>query len=283
MDITDTTSDSLKDRIGTIVSLVGLYTGLIYWTGRWYKEWYFAQFGIPYEILTFDLHYYLFGSWATILVALSFIIIAITIPLIISPERVINVLTKLNEVKPFWQVVAVLVIMVLLLSCLGIWFLYVPIRFNPSSTFLGKLLRSKDILVMAFGGVCSIIATIRLVYLNQKLLSIYKAFAIELRKHTLLIISASFIGVWVYLVCVGYLMGVYHGKAALYEGKMGSRWVRIKDGGAADQWWILVTRTNDGRIFLFDKKTNKVRLVKDDAIQEIDVPIMEKPKAIEAQ
>ena len=63
----------MNEKIALLISIFTFLAWLLYWTGRFYKEWYFGAFGINYELFnsSFDYSYYVFGSWATVFIAIS--------------------------------------------------------------------------------------------------------------------------------------------------------------------------------------------------------------------
>lgn len=251
-------SPTTAELIAIAIPAIPLTYGLIFWTGRWYKEWYFNQFQVPYEILGFDYYYYVHGSWATIAVALSYFVF------------IVNFLLTRKTSGRLWQTLSLILCLappILLLTCLGLghWFWH----FDPLSipySFLG----SPDVLMISGG----IIVTIILAYkrLIEKSIT-FQLFIDPFRKNIIGTLIIFFLGAGAYFMVVGYLMGIYHGKAAIWEGKMGVKWAKAK--GA---WWILTVRTSDGRNFLFDRYNNKTIIVEDKVIEEINGPVTRDPK-----
>jgi hypothetical protein len=72
---------------------------------------------------------------------------------------------------------------------------------------------------------------------------------------------------------MGYAMGTWHGQAAIWEGKMGTRWVKHKGS-----WWILAVRADGERNYLYDRVNRQTVAVKDAEIQLWDGPVTPDPK-----
>lgn len=238
-------NEDVVNKLGKGVALIGAFGWLFYWTGRWYKEWYFAQFQIPYEVLGFDYLYYIFGSWATIAVCLFSLTVIFNLGLSL---RV--------RVSRVWVALSALVFLLSVASLV----LHVP--FHPCQSFFRQIVGSKDLSVMASGLVAlglTAAASLRYGEVRQTMNDLGR-FLKEVRP---LFWVATLIVLWASLALSGYLMGVYHGQAAIWEGKMGLRWVR--SGG---EWWILVVRTDEKRNFLFDRIKQITKTVADGDIEE---------------
>jgi hypothetical protein len=78
---------------------------------------------------------------------------------------------------------------------------------------------------------------------------------------------------WAYLAAVGYAVGNYHGQAAIWDGKMGTRWVKYDNS-----WWIFVVRPNVDRDFIYDRAGGRVMVVKYVDIAEWDGHVTRNPK-----
>lgn len=237
------------------VALTSALGWLVYWTGRWYKEWYFAQFHIPYEVLGFDTYYYFHGSWATMAVAILSLTILFTLALSLS----------LHVSWP-WMIFS------LFIALAGVARLFTEIPFHPDHPFFRRIVGSKDLSIMALGFIAlvvTIVASWRYVEAGHALTRIY-GFA---REAGLLSWLAIIIIFWAHLALCGYLMGVYHGQTAIWEGKMGTKWVK-----SAGEWWILAVRADAGRTFLFDRVKQRNKTVADNGIDEWDGPVTREPK-----
>lgn len=247
----------MERQIALLSALLGSSVWLVYWTGRWYKERFFDQFDIPYDLLSLDYHYYLFGSWATMLVAVSGIAIALNLVLTVG---VTGFHRDRHTVASLSMVGAVAASLALRPS------------FDPTGHALKQLFASPDALVNLFGGVATAL-TCWLIYRRPEDVdrAMKRTVRVGLRFAFPLFVGALLVA-WPYLLTVGTLMGRYHGRAAIWEGKMGLRWVRV-DGA----WWIFVVRTSDGRVFIYDRDKKKARIVGDWAIQEIDGRVSKAP------
>jgi hypothetical protein len=234
------------EKIPVIIAILGL---LFYWTGRWYKEWYFSRFSINFELLGFDTLYFLFGSWATVLVAILCLMIIFAVGL--------NFLIKFSW---YWVIFSI----VLLGGSMLILFFW-PFHFTPNGSFFQKLLGSKDLCLIAVGLVASIGIAILLYHRSQEISFFIQNFTMFFKKYSLATVAILFVCAFLYLGFVGYIMGNYHGQSAIWEGKMGLRWAQSKGS-----WWILVVRTQDGRNFLFDREQSTSKVVSDNEIEQVD-------------
>lgn len=245
----------MKEEVLKGVALAGALGWLIYWTGRWYKEWYFAQFQIPYEVLDFDTYYYFQGSWATVAVSILSLVILFN-------------LAAAMVVRNSWP----WMVLSLLIALAAIVRLFIDVPFHPDQNFLHRIVGSKDLSIMTLGVTALgliIIASWRLPEAARAL----ERIQVFIRNAGLLSWVGIIIVLWLHLALCGYLMGVYHGQAAIWEGKMGTKWV--KSGG---EWWILAVRADANRTFLFDRIQHRIKIVADDGIDEWDGPVTREPK-----
>ncbi len=235
--------------------VLGSFAGLAYWTGRWYKEWYFAQFGITYEALGFDVRYYLFGSWATIATAIS-VFILVAVPFSIG----------------WWRFPRAYLAIALLLSTAA---LVVQIRhplFSPKGPLWRIVFGSQDIAVWVCGVVALILFVVALIRNPDATLAFQRAYFSFGVPRIVQWIAGSVLSC-VYLAAMGYAVGNYHGQAAIWDGKMNTRWVKFENS-----WWIFAARPNVDRNFIYDRINRKTKVVKDADIVEWDGPVTREPK-----
>lgn len=245
------------EKLVKVLSLLPLLTALVYWTGRWYTEWYFNQFSTSYHAMRFDMYYYLHASWNTVLTAICFLIILsyVGLTLYIFP-------------KWYWLAFAS-VVMLISIAILTLW----PFRFDPYSPFFRKLLGAREFSLQGIGWV-SLFATLVLAYqYRQKLTPVLSDLSPVIQQHFFAIVVLLLILAWVYLALVGYLLGIYHGQSAIWKGRMGVKWVEVEG-----IWWILVTRTDDGRNLVYDREQGVGRFVSDDQIKQINGFVTGMPK-----
>jgi hypothetical protein len=76
-------------------------------------------------------------------------------------------------------------------------------------------------------------------------------------------IIAGFLFGWGLLAIAGYAVGNYHGRAAIWNGKMGTRWVRHEE-----RWWVFVVRPDEDRNFIFDRARGRTKVVRDADLTE---------------
>jgi len=250
--------------LGIPAAFAASFGWLIYWTGRWYKEWFFFQFQIPYEILGFDIAYYLFGSWATIAVAAAVVLIIFNFAL--------NIWARAAW---YWLGASVL-----LCTLAAISIVFKPFPFNPYDSFFRKLIASKDLTIIVIGFVSFVLMMASICIQRDKTISLshnIKAFYHKIASISVILPIAFSLGLilstWIYLATVGYNMGQYHGQSAIWEGKMGLRWVKVQG-----KWWILVTKASNGRNFIFDRLNNRTLCVPEAAIEEFDGLVTAAPK-----
>jgi hypothetical protein len=72
---------------------------------------------------------------------------------------------------------------------------------------------------------------------------------------------------------MGYVIGVYHGQTAIWQGKMGTRWVKYDDA-----WWVFAVRADAQRNFIFDRVRRQTKAVTDVQIEEWNGPVTRLPR-----
>jgi hypothetical protein len=145
-------------------------------------------------------------------------------------------------------------------------------EFHPEASLWRKALGSRDISVMVcgFATLGVLLAAYALNSSATKLLPrVYNSLQIPWVIKWLAIFLLS----WAYLTGMGYMLGRSHGKTAIWEGKMGTRWV--KHNGS---WWVFVVRANGERNFIFDRVKHQTKAIKDGEIEEWDGPVTKDPK-----
>jgi hypothetical protein len=229
-----------------LTALFGATTFLVYWTGRWYKQWYFNQFSIHYDELNLSTLYFLFGSWATILVAGSCLI-----PLFF-------VALSIYLMSPLDILLAIILVVVAGFILSKYW----PVLFEPDQ-FWRSLFGSMDLCLALVGVVASILTTILFFERYTDLLPILSEINDFVQNYPFLTLVVFVLVTWPYLGFVGYWMGNYHGYSAIWEGKMGHRWARVQN---EKQRWILVIRNGENRNFVYHRSTRRRRIVPDEEI-----------------
>jgi hypothetical protein len=81
-------------------------------------------------------------------------------------------------------------------------------------------------------------------------------------------IIAGFLFGWGLLAIAGYAVGNYHGRAAIWNGKMGTRWVRHEE-----RWWVFVVRPDEDRNFIFDRARGRTKVARDADLTEWGGPV----------
>jgi hypothetical protein len=230
-----------------VVAAIAPFGWLLYWTGRWYKQWYFAQFGIPYEALDFSNSYYLVGSWAAVATAVSGLALVL-VPIALRRGRLHG---------------AYLAAALVPLALAIVLQIYHP-RFSPTVPWWRKLLGSRDLEVI----LCGILAICVLAAALFRDREAARSLGRRLLATPWTVLLCAFFLAWAYLAFTGYAVGTYHGQAAIWEGKMGTQWVR--HGGS---WWIFVARPETDRNFICDRRQGKMKIVKDADIVEWGGPV----------
>jgi len=216
MDSQNTLADNKEQTSGALVTLeiVLKFFAVLYFpsllVGRWYKQWYYAAFGISFEQLELTQLEYIWSSWTSWLSGLSLIFI------------VWNLYASFRRKGIAGKIVALTVVFTALIL-VAFW----PFHFDPQANLLIKVLGSKDVLWWALGFVALIsLDRIRhhrdtfveikknniideLIDRGKPLLSDFSSFA------SLLLVT---IGI---LVVMGYCQATYQAHAAINEGKMG--------------------------------------------------------------
>ncbi len=227
------------------VALVTTSPFILYFVGRWYKEWYFAQFSVYYSMLRFDVFYYVFGSWATMLVAATTVAIGMNLWLrFLQTGQILG-----RSVAIGLCVLALLRVVVLRLE------------FNPAQHFVTKLVTSADISLICLG----LAAFAHGVSSRNVRATVARKFD-SLLMGSPLVWWVALVLFWAYCGVVGYTLGTYHGQKAIWEGKMGLHWVTVK--GDARRW-ILVEQADEERVFLFDRERRIARPAKREDILEM--------------
>jgi hypothetical protein len=242
------------EDLGKAAAAVGAFAWLAYWTGRWYKEWYFAQFGIPYEVLGFEPPYYIFGSWATIATSVC------ALALILAPVVFVRA-----------RLLSYLIVSVVLLGAVVVLQVLRPL-FSPDAPFLMRALGSRDISVMACGVLVISVFLVACLRREEALHAVRQLQRIVGATGVPGLI-AGFLLTWAFLAAMGYAMGNYHGQAAIWDGKMGTRWVR-HDGS----WWVFVIRADTDMNFIFDRSHRRTKVVKDSDLTEWGAAVTRSPK-----
>jgi len=248
----------LKNQLETLAVIVTSSGWLLYWTGRFYRESYFSVFQISYEMLGFDSWYYIYSSWVTIVVAISctFLILNFSI-------SIFAVFSSIK--KKLILIMAMLGSFLLIMSAVTI--IFTPITFSPFGSFVSKFICSKDIVIMCFILPSFSILAIQFYVLQEELFSFFHKTLNQFRPIVVLKIfyfSGIVSIIFLYLFSVAYLVGTFHASKAINEGKMG-----IKVALVNNKKWLYVVRTIDGRNFIYDRKLNIVKYVKDDEITEL--------------
>jgi hypothetical protein len=247
----------MDKAITSLLAVLTFSVWLVYWTGRWYKEWYFKSFSINYASLDFDKLFYLHGSWATILVAISCLVVVAYVVLVVLIKSIW-----------YWKVPAISFGLIAIFI-LVFW----PFKFDSKGSFVQKLLGSKDLCLITLGIIAFIGIAVYIFYHRNQIYPLFNNSVLFFQNHIVATLITVFVLSWIYLAIAGYIMGNYHGHSAIWEGKMGVNWVKHK--GA---WWIFVIRTNDGRNFLFNRENNISISVRDDEIEEYNGAVSKLPK-----
>jgi hypothetical protein len=237
-----------------LVGLLGSFTWLFYWTGRWYKEWYFLQFGIPYEVLGFDRDYYLFGSWATVGTAAS-VLLLLAAPVLVGWHR------------SWWPISWLSVPLLGAVIALQVWH---P-EFHPEAPWWRRLLGSGELVTMAGGLALLALLAVGLLSTQFRALlrnTLGKALAGPWYAWLIVLLLS-----WGYLAGMGYVVGVYHGQTAIWQGRMGTRWVKYDDA-----WWVFAVRADAQRNFIFDRVRRQTKAVTDVQIEEWNGPVTRLPR-----
>lgn len=240
------TTDFLKDARFQLFLALGATTPLILASvSRWYKEWYFAQFRVHYGLLRFDWPYYVFGSWATMLVSVASIAI------------VLNAWLHFTVPSPIWT----RVVAIGLCALTVVRVLFLRLQFAPGQSFVTKLATSADLTVVCIG----------MVAFSQGAMSHSVRSTADKVMTTILTGSpmmwwAGLFAFWTYCIAVGYALGTYHGRKAIWQGKMGLQWVTLR---AENRRWILVEQADEDRVFVFDRDRQVARFIKRDDIEEM--------------
>jgi len=192
------------EQIAKVLPFVGVVTALIYWTGRWYKEQYYNQFSTNYNSLKFDRVHYFFASWNTILTGICFLMILFNIALAL-------------YILPEWYWILFTFLAALTSLCI---LLYWPLKFDPNSSFVKKLLAAREF-SLQFVGWGSLVGTLLLICQRwQQLAPTWSNLYTFLQDNLPLVLIVLLIFSWAYLGLVGFLLGQYHGQAAIKEGRM---------------------------------------------------------------
>ena len=240
------TPDILKEaKLKMFLSLGAAIPLILYSVGRWYKEWYFAQFHVHYGMFRFDIPYYMYGAWATMLVAVTSVAIMLN--------------AWLRFSLPSTLVARVLAIGLCVLTLLRV--LLLRLDFAPDQLFPKKLLTSADLSIACLGMAAFVHGV-----LNRNIREWFSRTFTVLLKDSPLVWWIGLFVFWIYCVGVGYALGTYHGQKAIWEGKMGLQWVTVK---AEARRWILVEQADDVRVFIYDRDRKVSRLVKRDDIKEM--------------
>ncbi|MEW6521704.1 MAG: hypothetical protein AB1461_20090 [Thermodesulfobacteriota bacterium] len=215
--------------------------------GRWYKQWYYAAFGISFEELELTQFEYVMSSWTSWLSAFALVFI------------VWNLYASCKHKGAAAICVALTVVLIALLLAL-FW----PFPFDPQGSLLVRVLGSRDIIWWLLGLV-SLLALDRLAHHGgssagithdniitelvdrvRLLLADFKSFAV------LLLVTVGL------LLVSGYGQAIYQAHAAISEGKMG-----LRNSVYQGREWH---RLNIGsRVYLFDPAGRTTIQYKDDA------------------
>ncbi len=223
------TGPTTAARISSLLGIVVSASWLAYWTGRRYKEVYFAQFGINYEILGFETPYFLFASWFTILAAISTsMVLVLVITSIFTQDRRAIVFSAL--VLAFSAIVA-------------LWW---P---EPDTDGLHAFFCSKDRLfvlmgIAAAGGLWVIVRY------NAGVREVVRTLESALEQDLLISATAIFFMVWFVMLLSAEWAGAQHAHSAISHGGMD-----ISRALVGTDTLLYVTRTSDGRNFLYDPST----------------------------
>ena len=251
----------MVEKLFTGLFSTAMLAAVTFGIGKWYKEWYFNQFKINYVHFDFGPFYFMFGSWATILVGFSLLsivfssIIPFTIPKMYA-----------------WKIISA---MFLFLSVYIIYFW--PFQFTPTGSFFKKIIGSRDLCIITLGFI-STITSLVISILKADEFMLFKQGYLKIAElnpffKAIIIISISII-LYGYLMITGYFIGVYHARAAIWEGKMGVNWVK-----ANERWWILTGKTDKDDYFLYDRENDKSTIAKREQITDFDGGfVTKKPK-----
>ena len=258
---------ALSRSMGAGLSVLGGSAWLVYWAGRRHKEAYFNQFNIPYEALAFDASYYLYGSWSSIAVTASILLII---------ANLVTEATSLLKRRPGTNWLWIRLACAILLGFAAAAPFMTHLRFQPDvelslQNILSKVLASRDVVIMALL-MPSVVLSVTALNARRKALidlsnRVYAFYARSGDAARVLAVSLSvlmLLASWVAIGVAANVLGRYHGTMAIREGKMG-----VKEGRSFGKWWLVVVRTGDGRNFLYDRKCRTVRYVKDDQIQKL--------------
>ena len=247
------------ERLVKIVPILGLSVALVYWTGRWYTEWYLNQFATNYTEIRCDRSDYLHASWNTVLTAICGLIILSHIALAL-------------YVLPEWYWLAFTAIATLTSTAiLAFW----PFLFDPYSSFFKRLLGAREFSLQAVGWISLPVTSVLAYQYRQKLIPVWSTLFVIVQQDSfaIMVIMLLFLFAWIYLALVGYLLGRYHGQSAIWEGRMGVRWVKVKG-----TWWILVLRTDDGRNLVYNRKQGISKFISDEEIEQTNGFVTRTPK-----
>lgn len=235
------------EQAAKILPILTVLTVLIYWTGRWYTEWYYNQFSVNYNTLNLDRTSYIFASWNTVLTALALIFIVALI--------VVAIL-----LRPAW--LCIIFAVLLTLTALLILFRW-PFEFDPQLSFGRKLLGAREFSLQLVGWV-ALFGTMLIMAGNWSSIAMtWAAAGVYITGHLLAVLVLVFLLTWMYLGLVGYFLAKYHGQSAIKQGRMGVKMVKV-----GNAWWLHVLRTPDGRNLIYDRKGRKSSFVADDKIKQ---------------
>ena len=70
-------SDLASSHIGLLAKIIAIVGGISLLIGRWYKQWYYAEFNISYEELELSEFEYVWSSWTTWFSTISVVLITL--------------------------------------------------------------------------------------------------------------------------------------------------------------------------------------------------------------
>jgi hypothetical protein len=237
--------------------LVTILTCLLYWTGRWYKQWYFHEFGIPQETIDFDQPYYIFHSWCAVLVTVGIAGILGNLALPFISLKVIGTRSGWLWLWAILGVVGSLALVILLLSINEA----PPARNSPS--FLWKLRHSKDLIIIT-AGICSFASVAFFSWKNPPA-SKWNGWSLPSSAVGFILLTLL---AWTAFASVGYWLGGYHARELKARVKMGSPTIRLKTpkDNTAPNRWVFVMRASDKRNFVYNVADDTLRCVPDEEI-----------------
>lgn len=219
--------------IGVSITVLGI---LLYWTGRWYKERYFNEFHIPYELLDFDYTYYVFGGWNTFLVSLSFL--PVVLGFAIAPQL---------DLYWMWLIGFAVILCCYVLSWVNL--LRGKRWKGANHRILVKFLTSYDLDLIGLAILSALVCLIMFSVEQHNVLLALQGMTGFLLTQRFLVIPAIITlipATFFYLMLIGQLVGKYHGITGRRDGKMGIKHTRFQEHDV-----LVVARTKDGRLFLF--------------------------------